>query len=92
MSTIHNQMISNSLLFSFQATKQNGSVQKFGKRWKSGDVIGCFIDISERSIGFSLNGEMMMDVSGRESAFDHFEIAQGLINCLLNSSFKILEN
>ena len=61
----------------FQATKQNASVEKFGKRWKSGDVIGCFIDISEKSIGFSLNGEMMMDVSGRESAFDHFDIAQG---------------
>lgn len=29
----------------------------YGKRWKSGDVIGCLLDTQKREISYSLNGE-----------------------------------
>ncbi|XP_075257500.1 ryanodine receptor 2-like isoform X3 [Convolutriloba macropyga] len=63
----------------YKGEKQNEMGEKFGKVWSKGDIVGCFIDIEQRSIGFSLNGQMMMDVTGRESAFDHFDIAGGIV-------------
>ena len=71
------------MIYSFgrQGEKQNELCEKFGKVWSKGDVVGCFVDIGQRSIAFSLNGQMMMDVTGRESAFDHFNIAGGTQGC-----------
>ncbi|XP_039954485.1 ryanodine receptor isoform X18 [Bactrocera tryoni] len=46
-----------------------GSVEHFGVRYEEGDVIGCFIDALERTISFSLNGELLMDALGGETTF-----------------------
>nr|XP_036227355.1 ryanodine receptor isoform X12 [Bactrocera oleae] len=46
-----------------------GSVEHFGVRYEEGDVIGCFIDAFERTISFSLNGELLMDALGGETTF-----------------------
>ncbi|XP_017464405.1 PREDICTED: ryanodine receptor [Rhagoletis zephyria] len=46
-----------------------GSVEHFGVRYEAGDVIGCFIDVMERTISFSLNGELLMDALGGETTF-----------------------
>ncbi|XP_016986328.1 LOW QUALITY PROTEIN: ryanodine receptor [Drosophila rhopaloa] len=46
-----------------------GSIEHFGVRYEAGDVIGCFIDVKELTISFSLNGELLMDALGGETTF-----------------------
>ncbi|XP_067629192.1 ryanodine receptor isoform X17 [Eurosta solidaginis] len=46
-----------------------GAAEHFGVRYEAGDVIGCFIDALERTISFSLNGELLMDALGGETTF-----------------------
>ncbi|XP_043641241.1 ryanodine receptor isoform X17 [Drosophila teissieri] len=46
-----------------------GSIEHFGVRYEAGDVIGCFIDVKEQTISFSLNGELLMDALGGETTF-----------------------
>jgi len=46
----------------------------FGKQWTKNDVVGCMIDLHDRTISFSLNGELMLDNYGSETAFDGFDI------------------
>ncbi len=48
----------------------------FGKQWSKNDVVGCMIDLHDRTISFSLNGELMLDNFGSETAFDGLEIDQ----------------
>uniref|UniRef100_H2Y883 Ryanodine receptor 3-like n=1 Tax=Ciona savignyi TaxID=51511 RepID=H2Y883_CIOSA len=51
------------------ALKLNDGSETFGQRWKPGDVVGCLLDFSERKIFFSLNGELLVDRCGHETAF-----------------------
>ncbi|KRG04786.1 ryanodine receptor isoform X8 [Drosophila mojavensis] len=46
-----------------------GTIEHFGVRYEAGDVIGCFIDVKEQTISFSLNGELLMDALGGETTF-----------------------
>ena len=46
-----------------------GSCETYGKVWQAGDVVGCLLDLIDRTISFSLNGELMMDAMGSETAF-----------------------
>ncbi|KAJ8920014.1 hypothetical protein NQ315_006545 [Exocentrus adspersus] len=46
-----------------------GSAEPFGVKYQVGDVIGCFIDIADGTISFSLNGELLMDALGGETTF-----------------------
>ncbi|KAL5285595.1 hypothetical protein ACFFRR_007348 [Megaselia abdita] len=46
-----------------------GNIEHFGVRYEFGDVIGCFIDVKEQTISFSLNGELLMDALGGETTF-----------------------
>ncbi|CAG0896856.1 unnamed protein product, partial [Cyprideis torosa] len=46
-----------------------GSFESYGKQWQVGDVVGVMIDLVDRTISFSLNGELMMDAMGSETAF-----------------------
>ena len=50
------------------------SFDGFGKHWSKNDVVGCMIDLHDRTISFSLNGELMLDNFGSETAFDALEI------------------
>ncbi|XP_057661319.1 ryanodine receptor isoform X14 [Diorhabda carinulata] len=46
-----------------------GTFEHFGIKYQVGDVIGCFIDITDGNISFSLNGELLMDALGGETTF-----------------------
>ena len=46
-----------------------GNSEIYGKQSAIGDVIGCMLDLHDKTISFSLNGELMLDSVGGESAF-----------------------
>ncbi|GBP39010.1 Ryanodine receptor [Eumeta japonica] len=47
----------------------SGNYESFGKQWAVGDVVGVFLDLIDRTISFSLNGELLMDALGGETTF-----------------------
>nr|ALL55473.1 ryanodine receptor [Spodoptera exigua] len=48
----------------------SGSTESFGKQWSVGDVVGVFLDLIDKTISFSLNGELLMDaLYGQETKF-----------------------
>ena len=49
----------------------------FGKQWSKNDIVGCMIDLHDKTISFSLNGELMLDNLGNETAFDGLEFDEG---------------
>ncbi|XP_035704010.1 ryanodine receptor isoform X5 [Folsomia candida] len=46
-----------------------GGSENFGKQFRESDVIGVFLDLIDKTISFSLNGELLMDSLGGEVAF-----------------------
>ncbi|CAF4536891.1 unnamed protein product, partial [Rotaria magnacalcarata] len=52
----------------------HNSFDRFGKQWTKNDVVGCMIDLHDKTISFSLNGELMLDNFGSETAFDGLEM------------------
>ena len=52
---------------------------EYGREWKIGDIVGCFLDLNDRTISFSLNGELLLDPSGSEMAFDNVVPADGFV-------------
>ncbi|XP_075987919.1 ryanodine receptor isoform X7 [Anticarsia gemmatalis] len=46
-----------------------GSSDTFGQQLKVGDIVGCFLDVIDQTISFSLNGELLMDALGGETTF-----------------------
>ena len=65
--------------FSFdgwRCLKWNSIATHWGCRWKKGDVIGCLLDLDERVISFTLNGEG--DSIGMGEAFRNFSYTGGL--------------
>ena len=47
--------------FAFSGTgarSTEGRSEPYGRRWGVGDIIGCFIDLDQGAIAFSVNGEM----------------------------------
>lgn len=55
--------------------------EHFGRVWQTGDVVGCMVDLNERTMLFTLNGEVLLDDSGSELAFKDFEVSQGQWKC-----------
>ncbi|XP_004859110.1 ryanodine receptor 1 isoform X3 [Heterocephalus glaber] len=53
--------------------------EPFGRPWQPGDVVGCMIDLTENTIIFTLNGEVLMSDSGSETAFREIEIGDGFL-------------
>ena len=52
------------------ARKYNAnSGESFGKQVQVGDVVACMLDLNDRTISYSLNGELLLDTVGSESAF-----------------------
>ncbi|XP_066971322.1 ryanodine receptor isoform X24 [Macrobrachium rosenbergii] len=47
----------------------SGYCESYGRKVQAGDVIGVMLDLHDKGISFSLNGELMMDASGSETAF-----------------------
>ncbi|XP_035793570.1 ryanodine receptor-like isoform X10 [Anopheles albimanus] len=54
------------------------TVEDFGRRYKIGDIIGCFINVHEKSMSFSLNGELLMDALGGETTFADVTAPEGV--------------
>ncbi|KAI1309032.1 Ryanodine receptor [Halotydeus destructor] len=46
-----------------------GSSESFGKPVAIGDMVGCMLDLHDKTISYSLNGELLLDTSGNEMAF-----------------------
>ncbi|KAJ8356248.1 hypothetical protein SKAU_G00190420 [Synaphobranchus kaupii] len=51
----------------------------FGRRWQKGDVVGCMINMEDKSMIFTLNGEILITNSGSELCFADFETEDGFI-------------
>ncbi|XP_064602338.1 ryanodine receptor 2-like [Liolophura sinensis] len=63
----------------FTARKWHQGPDPYGKMWQVGDVIGCMLDLQDRTISFSLNGELMMDALGQEIAFRGVDTSDGYV-------------
>uniref|UniRef100_A0A3Q2TD46 Ryanodine receptor 3 n=1 Tax=Fundulus heteroclitus TaxID=8078 RepID=A0A3Q2TD46_FUNHE len=51
----------------------------FGHPWKKGDVVGCMINMEDKSMIFTLNGELLITSKGSELCFADFETEDGFI-------------
>ncbi|XP_077395752.1 ryanodine receptor 3-like isoform X3 [Festucalex cinctus] len=51
----------------------------FGRCWHSGDVVGCMINMEDKSMIFTLNGEILITTKGSELCFTDFETEDGFI-------------
>lgn len=49
----------------------------FGLPWKEGDVVGCMINMEDKSMIFTLNGELLITSKGSELCFTDFETEDG---------------
>lgn len=49
----------------------------FGHPWKKGDVVGCMINMEDKSMIFTLNGELLITNKGSELCFTDFETEDG---------------
>lgn len=49
--------------------------ESFGKVASVGDVIGCMLDLNDRTISYSLNGKLMLDFLGNEMAFGSADLS-----------------
>uniref|UniRef100_A0A0N5AR96 Ryanodine receptor n=1 Tax=Syphacia muris TaxID=451379 RepID=A0A0N5AR96_9BILA len=59
--------------------KWHQGAEAYGREWKVGDIIGSFLDLNDRTISFSLNGELLLDPSGSEMAFDNVLAGDGFV-------------
>nr|XP_049707611.1 ryanodine receptor isoform X24 [Helicoverpa armigera] len=54
----------------YNSIKVHGAAtDTFGVQLKVGDIVGCFLDVTDQTISFSLNGELLMDALGGETTF-----------------------
>ncbi|XP_037397585.1 ryanodine receptor 3-like isoform X3 [Pygocentrus nattereri] len=51
----------------------------FGRCWHAGDVVGCMINMEDKSMIFTLNGEILITNKGSELCFADFETDEGFI-------------
>ncbi|XP_064623398.1 ryanodine receptor-like isoform X6 [Lineus longissimus] len=63
----------------FLARKWHQGSEPYGKIWQRGDTIGCMLDLTDKTVSFSLNGELMMDHMGQEIAFKNVDTAVGYV-------------
>lgn len=49
----------------------------FGHPWKKGDVVGCMINMEDKFMTFTLNGELLITNKGSELCFADFETEDG---------------
>ncbi|XP_055934795.1 ryanodine receptor-like isoform X1 [Argiope bruennichi] len=59
--------------------KHAGGTEGYGKQWAVGDVVGCLLDLHDRTISYSLNGELLLDAMGGETAFSDIPVDEGFV-------------
>ncbi|XP_053408017.1 ryanodine receptor-like isoform X6 [Mercenaria mercenaria] len=71
--------------------KWNMGAEFYGKTWKTGDVVGCMLDLHDRTITFSLNGELMMDSLGQEIAFRNIQTDVAYVPAITVGAFQLVK-
>ncbi|KAI4887181.1 hypothetical protein NFI96_021277, partial [Prochilodus magdalenae] len=57
----------------------NGSSMPLGRLLQKGDVIGCLLDLSQKTMMVTLNGELQLNSCGSEIAAKDFHVAGGFL-------------
>ncbi|KAJ7989095.1 hypothetical protein DPEC_G00315980 [Dallia pectoralis] len=63
----------------YRGHRLNMGSRFFGRCWRAGDVVGCMINMEDKSIIFTLNGELLITNKGSELCFTDFETEDGFI-------------
>ncbi|KAM8858474.1 ryanodine receptor 2 isoform 7-T11 [Spinachia spinachia] len=63
----------------FEAQWHHRGVEPLGRPWHRGDVVGCLVDVAERTMIVALNGEVLFNDRGSELAAKDFHVADGLL-------------
>nr|XP_057915111.1 ryanodine receptor 2 isoform X2 [Doryrhamphus excisus] len=63
----------------FEALWYHEGGEPLGRAWHSGDVVGCLLDLTERTMMVTLNGELLFNNRGLELAARDFDIRDGLL-------------
>uniref|UniRef100_A0A3Q1BKA7 Ryanodine receptor 3 n=1 Tax=Amphiprion ocellaris TaxID=80972 RepID=A0A3Q1BKA7_AMPOC len=63
----------------YRGRRMHAGSRYFGHPWKKGDVVGCMINMEDKSMIFTLNGELLITNKGSELCFTDFETEDGFI-------------
>ncbi|XP_034536962.1 ryanodine receptor 2 [Notolabrus celidotus] len=63
----------------FEAQWYHHGVEPLGRPWQRGDVVGCLVDMAERTMMVTLNGEVLFNDRGSELAAKDFDVKDGLL-------------
>ncbi|CAL9692587.1 unnamed protein product [Knipowitschia caucasica] len=63
----------------YKGRRMHAGSRYFGQPWKKGDVVGCMINMEDKSMIFTLNGELLITGKGSELCFADFETEDGFI-------------
>ncbi|XP_071378264.1 ryanodine receptor 3-like, partial [Centroberyx affinis] len=63
----------------YRGRRLHAGSRYFGRSWNKGDVVGCMINMEDKSMIFTLNGELLITNKGSELCFADFETEDGFI-------------
>ncbi|CAL8317339.1 unnamed protein product [Merluccius merluccius] len=63
----------------YRGRRMHRGSRYFGRTWSKGDVVGCMINMEDKSMIFTLNGELLITGKGSELCFCDFETEDGFI-------------